>query len=81
MKDTAPTVTLFSVHGCHLCDSARLVILETRRDHPFRFEETVLDDQDPRIALHGDYVPVIFVNGREIAHWRITSEQLLNALT
>jgi hypothetical protein len=40
----------------------------------------MLEDRDPRFALHAEQVPVIFVAGREITHRRISPEQLLNAL-
>ena len=75
-----PRVVLYSVHGCHLCDSARYLIEQTRLQRQFSFTHIVLNEDDPRFALHAERVPVILVNGREIAHWRITPEQLLNAL-
>jgi hypothetical protein len=80
MAEPSPEVVLYSITGCHLCETARFVILETQRIRPFSFSEITLDETDPRFALFAEQFPVIFVHGHALAYWRVTPQQLLNAL-
>ena len=70
MVTPEPEVTLYSVEGCHLCDCARTVIIETANLHPFKFTEILLEDCDPRLSSYRAFFPVICVNGLEIGYWR-----------
>ena len=74
------TVTLIGKPGCHLCDEARAVVVSVCAETgtPWR-EVSILDD--PALAeVHWQRIPVIMVEEREIAFWRITAEQLRSAL-
>ena len=56
-------ITVFSRHGCHLCDDAQN-ILESLREE-LNFEIEVIDiDRDPELnKLYSDQVPVIHIDG------------------
>lgn len=74
-------VTLIGKPGCHLCDEARTVVVSVCAELgvPWR-EVSILDD--PALAdEHWERIPVIMVDDREIAFWRITPTQLRAALT
>lgn len=74
-------VTLIGKPGCHLCDEARAIVVAVCADVgvPWR-EVSILDD--PALAdEHWERIPVVLVDDREIAFWRITPEQLRSALT
>jgi len=57
------TITIYSRHGCHLCDDAQN-ILESLREE-LNFEIEVIDiDKDPELnKLYSDQVPVIHIDG------------------
>ena len=73
-------VTLVSKDGCSLCDAARNVIVAVRRSVPVDFREIVIDEQHAWFAKYGDKLPVVLVNNKEIAYWRISASQLLDSL-
>jgi glutaredoxin len=73
------TVTLYTRAGCHLCETAQQVIAEvaTGRAHV----EIVDIDTDP--ALTDRYtvrVPVVAVDGVEIAEYELDPRHLADAL-
>lgn len=78
-------VTLLSKPGCHLCDDARVVIEAVLADFaargvPIAFEEVDIMS-DPRLArLHAEEIPVVLVNGRRHAIWRVDAARLSAAL-
>lgn len=70
-------VLMYSRRGCHLCDEAREVIEGARRDRAFEFEEIFIDGNDDLEADYGLRLPVVLVDGREIAEYRLDREHLL----
>lgn len=75
------TVTVYTRDGCHLCDEAVAVVRATAAGEPRVTVELVDIDADP--VLHERYtvrVPVVAVDGVEIAEFQIAPEQLLAAL-
>jgi rSAM/selenodomain-associated transferase 1 len=75
-----PIVTLYTKPGCHLCDDARSVIDRVRQCLPFELlVRNILDD--PRDLAEFQYaIPVVCVNGREIARYRLDESRLQSAL-
>lgn len=73
-------VTLITRAGCHLCEDARSVLSQVCGARGIGVE--VLDvDADPELrAEYGDLVPVVLVNGREHAHFRVDPAALVRAL-
>jgi len=55
---------LYTRRGCHLCETATVVLQEAWRRHGFTME-TIDIETDPRlVALYGEQVPVVAVNGK-----------------
>ena len=77
--DTRRTVTVYTRRGCHLCDDAIAIV---RRVAAGRADVDLVDiDADP--ALYERYtvrVPVVAVDGVEIADYQIAADQLESAL-
>lgn len=73
-------VRLYTKPGCHLCDAVEQVIVKVRQRQAFDFARfNILDDP----AVFGRYkhdIPVVTVDGREIARHRMTAAQLESAL-
>jgi glutaredoxin len=79
MVDGRPTVTVYTRRGCHLCDDAIAIV----RQVAGRRADVVLVDIDTDPALVERYtvrVPVVAVDGVEIADYQVSPDQLLTAL-
>lgn len=79
-------MTLIGRDGCHLCDVARGVIDHVLIELPAdRADEITVDelsiDDDPELAAQWwEKIPVILIDGRMHAHWRVDAARLRDAL-
>jgi glutaredoxin len=74
------TITLYTKPGCHLCEDAEEVLEAVRTRQPFDLErKNILDDPADYERYKHD-IPVILLNGREIARHHVTEPQLVDAL-
>jgi glutaredoxin len=73
-------VTLYTRRGCHLCEVVEAVLASARAEEPF--DLVVIDiDQDPAlVARFGWDVPVVFVDGRKHAKYRLDRDRFLRRL-
>jgi glutaredoxin len=71
-----PLVTIYSRPGCHLCDAMKTVVDQVRSKRSFALE--VIDiSSDPELeARYGLEIPVLVVNGRKAAKYRVTEAEL-----
>ena len=81
----APTrLTLIGKPDCHLCDDARAVIdsvlggLEDRAS--VTLEELSIHDDAELNEKYWDEIPVLMIDGRVHAIWRVDAERLREAL-
>jgi hypothetical protein len=74
------TVTLYSKPGCHLCEPVEATILDAAEVASFDFERrNILDDADV-FERYKHAIPVVTVNGREVARHRLRLADLLAAV-
>ena len=77
-------IRLLAKPGCHLCDDARLVIEHTMAQLASRIDTQLVEINildDPAIArLHAEDIPLVYVNGRQHAIWRVDAERLTAAI-
>jgi glutaredoxin len=61
-KNTPVDVILYTRQGCHLCEEAHAILLSEGAN----LRLTVIDvDSDPAVrAAHGEWVPVVAVDGK-----------------
>jgi glutaredoxin len=57
------TITIYSRHGCHLCDDAFKVLESMREELNFKTEVINIDEDPELITLYSDQVPVIHIDG------------------
>ena len=57
------TVTVYSRHGCHLCESAEKTLQDLREELAFTLELRYIDGDEGLEKLYGTEVPVIHING------------------
>ena len=79
-------LTLIGRQGCHLCEVAQgdlaQVIARFAAEHPdaqYAINDLSIDD-DPSFAQYTDEVPVLLLNGKQVAFWRIEQERVLALL-
>lgn len=78
-------ISLLSKPGCHLCDEARAAIgrvrssLEQRGIATTLEERNILDDEG-LARMHAEDIPVVLLNGRRHAIWRVDEDRLATAI-
>jgi glutaredoxin len=77
---TLKRVTLYSKSGCHLCDDVRALLQELAPEYGFHLEETDIEDNDAVFERYRYAIPVVTVDGREVARGKIDERELLLAL-
>ena len=77
---SSPRVVLYSRTDCHLCEVAHADLDRICTDLAVDFETVDVDSEPGLRAEYGDRVPVIFVDGREHAAFRVREARLRDAL-
>ena len=65
------TVTVYSRHGCHLCENAEKTINSLAQDLEFSVEVLYIDGNEELEKLYGTEVPVIHINGEHHDFYRV----------
>ena len=75
-------VTIYSRPGCHLCDDMKAVVEHVVRATATaaRIEEIDITSDPQLEARYGLEIPVLLVNGRKAAKYRIAAEDLRRRL-
>jgi len=79
-SDPVARVLVYGRSGCHLCDVALEVVEEVCEETGERFAEVDIDSSEDLVARYNDLVPVVLVDGVEIATWRVDAGTLRAAL-
>ena len=75
-----PTVTLYTKPGCHLCEPVAETVGAAAKVRVFTsVTRNILDDPDD-LARYRNAIPVVTVNGVEVARYRLSLAQLLDAI-
>jgi glutaredoxin len=76
------TLTLYSRPGCHLCEDMKAVVgrIVSAGGQSIAVEEVDIST-DPRLeALYGTEIPVLMIDGRKVAKYRISEMELRRAI-
>jgi len=75
-------LTLYSRPGCHLCDDMKAIVERVARTStPSPAIEVVDISGDPELeSRYGLEIPVLLVNGKKAAKYRVTEEELRRVL-
>jgi len=76
-----PRLRLLGRRGCHLCDEAREVVVAVAVEAGVAWDEVDVDTDGDLADEYGDRVPVVLLDGREHAYWRVDAERLRAALS
>jgi glutaredoxin len=74
------TVTLYTKPGCHLCEAVEQVIRRVAARREFDFVARNIESDPTDYEMYRNDIPVVTVDGVEIARHRMTAAQLERAL-
>jgi glutaredoxin len=73
-------VTVYSRHGCHLCEDAVKTLESMREELMFEIEIIYIDGNAELEKLYGNEVPVIHINGEHHDFYRVDPERFRTSL-
>jgi glutaredoxin len=75
-------LTLYSRPGCHLCDDMKAVVERVARTStPSPTIEVIDISSDTELeSRYGLEIPVLLINGKKVAKYRVTEERLRRML-
>jgi glutaredoxin len=73
-------VTVYSRHGCHLCEDAVKTLEGMRKELAFEIEIIYIDGNSELEKLYGNEVPVIHIDGEHHDFYRIDPERFRTSL-
>lgn len=74
------SVTLYSRPGCHLCHEMRAVVEGVARVMPLTLHVVDISTDPELDAQYGLEIPVLLINGKKAAKYRVSEEELLRKL-
>ena len=74
-------VTLYTKVECGLCREAEAALIRARKLIQFETETVYIDDDDELYERYGQRVPVVVVNGTEVASAPVDEARLLAVLS
>ena len=73
-------VTVYSRHGCHLCENAVNTLEGMREELAFEIEVIYIDGDPELEKLYGHEVPVIHINGEHHDFYKVDPERFRTSL-
>ena len=74
-------LTIYSKPGCHLCDEMKAVVARTIQDRAeITLEEIDISRDEALLTLYGLEIPVLLMDGKKVAKYRITGDDLSRRL-
>lgn len=73
-------LTIYSRPGCHLCDEMKAVIRSVARSVPLSLEEIDVSADPALEERYGLEIPVLMVEGKKAAKYRIAADELVRVL-
>ena len=81
-KNTVIALTIYTRPGCHLCQEMKVTVERVVRDThaQARIEEIDIANDADLEARYALEIPVLLVNGKKAAKYRVTEEELRRKL-
>ncbi len=73
-------VTVYSRHGCHLCENAVNTLESLREELKFTIDVIYIDGNPELEKLYGNEVPVIHINGEHHDFYKVDPERFRTSL-
>jgi hypothetical protein len=73
-------LTIYSRPGCHLCDEMKAIVQRVARTMPLSVEEIDISTDPGLEARYGLEIPVLMIEGKKAAKYRIAETELRKVL-
>jgi glutaredoxin len=73
-------LTIYSRPGCHLCDEMKDVVKRVAQSIPLQLEEVDISQSRDLEEKYGLEIPVLLVDGKKAAKYRVGEEELRRIL-
>jgi glutaredoxin len=73
-------ISFYTRKRCPLCEKAKRTILELKEEFNFSLEEIDIDESDELTELYGIMIPVVHIDGEEVAFGIINKIDISNRL-
>jgi glutaredoxin len=73
-------LTLYSRPGCHLCDEMKTLLHRAAVEYTFELREVNITGDPALEQRYGAEIPVLEIDGRKVAKYRIDEETLRRAI-
>jgi glutaredoxin len=74
------TVTVYSRHGCHLCELAIETLSTLDKELNFQIHVIYIEDNNELIDLYSDQIPVIHIDGKHHDFYKVDVERFRSSL-
>ena len=74
------TLTIYSRPGCHLCDEMKAVVRKLAESFPLAVEDIDISTDPDLDRRYGLEIPVLVIDGRRAAKYRVTEDALRRML-
>ena len=74
-------LTIYSRPGCHLCDEMKAVVRRVAASIPLSLDEVDISGDAELERLHGLEIPVLMIDGKKVAKYRIEERELVRMVT
>jgi thioredoxin-related protein len=78
--DAVIALTIYSRPGCHLCEEMKAVVARVARAMTLTLQEIDISTDPALEARYGLEIPVLLVEGKKVAKYRVTEEELVRML-
>ena len=73
-------ITVYSRHGCHLCEAAETTLETLKAELDFNLEIKFIDNVAQLEKLYGHEVPVIHIDGEHHDFYKVDPERFRSSL-
>jgi glutaredoxin len=73
-------LVLYTRAGCHLCEEAKAQLAPLVSEFGLSYNEVDVDSSPELATRFGEEVPVVFLDGRKVAKYRVDVKQLRRRL-
>lgn len=74
-------ITVLDRPNCHLCARVEKTLEAVRQETGEGFRRANVDDYPELVSKYGEWIPVIFLDGRRFDYYQLDGARLISALT
>jgi glutaredoxin len=74
------TVTVYSRHGCHLCELAIETLTPLSKELDFQIDVIYIEGNQELLNLYSDQIPVIHIDGKHHDFYKVDVERFRSSL-